>query len=217
MRIGIPVVSGLLVLAYPGAPSAVGAQPTPAITILVYNNAPVPDDLLRAAEGEADRIFARAGVGVNWFDCSMEHPGVGSQGPCHDGWGTINMGLRVVVNPPPPTDPRTHLVDPRRPERLGFAVRPGLASVYYDPRWRFAGDERALHLPMILGVVIAHEVGHLLLGPDRHSRQGLMRPEWDSRQFHQATLRELFFSEEESADIRAEARRRMHALAATRP
>ena len=41
---------------------------------------------------------------------------------------------------------------------------------------------------LILGVVIAHEMGHLLLGPDCHSRYGIMRPNW-----HIEDLQDAFF------------------------
>lgn len=219
MRIGTRVVPSLLLVLVSPAVFA-GEERTPAITILVYNNAPAPHDLLRAAEREADRIFSRAGVRVNWCDCSMGHADSASQATCQEGWGEINIGLRILANPTAPIDRRTHLIDYdyRQAEPLGFAIFPGLASVYYDYRARFDRDERALGLPMILGVAIAHEVGHLLLGRDRHSKQGVMQPEWDARQFGAARLRDLFFSEEESGDIRIEIRRRkMLALAAQRP
>jgi hypothetical protein len=102
----------------------------------------------------------------------------------------------------------THVIDHRQEEPLGFAVFPGLATVYYDYLARFAGDDRALGLPMILGCAIAHELGHLLLGPNRHSNEGVMLPEWSSRQFRLARMRELSFTQEESCVIRTAARRR---------
>ena len=211
MRIRTRVVPSLLVVLVCAAALFAGeADSTPTITMLVYNNAPAPHDLLRAAEREAERIFSRAGVRVNWFDCSMGHADAASQGTCQEGWGEINIGLRILAKPTAPIDRSTNLIDYdyRQAEPLGFAIPPGLASVYYDWRARFAGDERTWGLPMILGCAIAHEVGHLLLGRDRHSKQGVMQPEWDPRQFIAARLRDLFFSEEESGDIRIEVQRR---------
>ena len=67
MKIGTRVVPSLLVvLVCPAALLADEPEPTPTITILVYNNARAPHDLLHAAEREAERIFSRAGVRVNW-------------------------------------------------------------------------------------------------------------------------------------------------------
>jgi hypothetical protein len=75
-------------------------EPTPTITILVFNNAPAPDDLLDAAEREAESIFSRAGVRVNWCDCSMGHADATSQGTCQEGWGEINSAEDTCVNRP---------------------------------------------------------------------------------------------------------------------
>jgi hypothetical protein len=57
--------SVLAALACPGALLPIDAEPNPEITVLVYNNAPAPRDILAAAGREADRIFSRAGVRAN--------------------------------------------------------------------------------------------------------------------------------------------------------
>jgi hypothetical protein len=208
--IGIHITSKELgPLACPEALLPFDAEANPEITVLVYNNAPAPGDLLAAAKREADRIFSRAGVRVNWFDCSEGRPDV--RGVCHEGWGDTNIGLRVVATPVAKPRRSPHVIDHRQEEPLGFVVFPGLASVYYDYRARFAGDELALGLPMILGCAIAHELGHLLLGPNRHSDEGIMQPEWSPRQFRLARMRELSFTQEESCVIRTAARKRMPA------
>jgi hypothetical protein len=36
-----------------------------------------------------------------------------------------------------------------------------------------------LDLPLLIGRVAAHEIGHLLIGTRTHSRDGLMRAAWD--------------------------------------
>jgi len=56
---------------------------------------------------------------------------------------------------------------------FGFAVVPILASVYYDHALRTAKKDNAEYeVPIILGSVIAHEVGHLLLGLEQsHERR----------------------------------------------
>ena len=50
---------------------------------------------------------------------------------------------------------------------FGVAFLPTLASVYYEYAVRLAGSDN--EVPIILGCAIAHEVGHLLLGPNSHS------------------------------------------------
>jgi hypothetical protein len=55
----------------------------------------------------------------------------------------------------------------------------------------------------LLGVVIAHEIGHLLLPYGSHSASGLMQGDWDSRQFLLARTRRLWFTAQQAELIRA--------------
>ena len=93
-------LSLLAVMTCPRPLFAIEAEPNPTITILAYNMAEAPRDILRGAEREATRIFSQAGVGVNWFDCTAGHSDVGSQNVCQEGWGPVNIGLRVLAKPP---------------------------------------------------------------------------------------------------------------------
>jgi hypothetical protein len=61
----------------------------------------------------------------------------------------------------------------------------------------------------MLGCAIAHEVGHLLLGPSSHSAGGIMRGEWGPKELQLALMGKLLFASQQSKLIRAEARRRM--------
>jgi hypothetical protein len=57
--------------------------------------------------------------------------------------------------------------------------------------------------PTILGRVIAHEIGHLLLGSNSHSAHGLMRASWDVRWPHPSEWR---FSAADAAAMRSRLR-----------
>ena len=65
-------------------------------------------------------------------------------------------------------------------------------------------EERALSggasVGLALGYVVAHELGHLLLGRTTHSAAGLMQPTLNMQLVRQ---RLLFFNEEEERTIRA--------------
>jgi hypothetical protein len=167
--VGLVVLTSIAILPASGfaATSEKNANLDPVIKILIYNMAQAPGPTLTEAEHEAGRILSEAGVHVIWVECSAGHSDAGSQ-TCQDGWGSINIGLRILVKPNSFAD-RLHSVP------LGFAIFPALASVYYDHRLRFLGDDRGLGLPRVLGCFMAHEIGHLLLGPNRHADQGLMR------------------------------------------
>jgi hypothetical protein len=90
----------------------------------------------------------------------------------------------------------------------GLAVRPDLASVYYEYVDHLAVAYE-FEVSSILGAVIAHEIGHLFLGPNSHYGIGIMRPHWSFEQVRQVMMGTLLFTPEQSKRIRAEARTRM--------
>jgi hypothetical protein len=62
------------------------------------------------------------------------------------------------------------------------------------------------HLPLgdgeLLGYVIAHEVGHLLLGTDSHSHDGIMQGRWEDAQLRGAGKGNLQFTSSQAALMR---------------
>ena len=62
------------------------------------------------------------------------------------------------------------------------------------------------HLPLgegeLLGYVIAHEVGHLLLGTDSHSHEGIMQGRWEDPQLREAGKGNLQFTPSQAGLMR---------------
>jgi predicted Zn-dependent protease len=115
-----------------------------------------------------------------WLDCSMEHFGGvhGEQDPCLDPLEATDIVLRVLSE---------QIQNRFQDTVFGFAVVPILASVYYEYALRTAKRDNAeFEAPIILGCVIAHEIGHLLLGSNSHSSSGVMQPRWERKQVKQA-------------------------------
>jgi hypothetical protein len=154
---------------------------------------------LAQAEREAGRILGEAGVRAVWVDCLDRHSTDDPEGLCNKARKPIDVVLRVL-----PDTIRHGFQD----TRFGFAFFPALASVYYEYVVRLANSDDAV--PIILGCAIAHEVGHLLLGPNGHSAAGIMRAEWGPKQLHLALMGGLLFASQQSKLILAEARRRMN-------
>jgi len=176
------------------------AEPRPTITVLVYNYAQASTATLAGAEREAGRILGEAGVRSVWLVClglRDDEP----QQPCQKVGEPIDVVLRVLPGSAQNTS---------RDTRLGFAILPALASVYYEYAVRLTkSDDVKIELPIILGCAIAHELGHLLLGPNNHSIAGIMEVEWKPEQLRLALKGWLLFTYQQSKLIRAEARRRM--------
>jgi hypothetical protein len=77
-----------------------------------------------------------------------------------------------------------------------------MADAYYQAIEAFAvryqGDAG-----VVLGLVMAHEIGHLLLGPG-HVPDGVMRSAWSRREMEAVRRRWLTFNQREAPRIRRE-------------
>jgi len=66
-------------------------------------------------------------------------------------------------------------------EQLGYAAMTpdggACITVFANPAVRRARSG-ALSDGVLLGHAVAHEIGHLLLGPNSHTSGGIMRPVW---------------------------------------
>jgi hypothetical protein len=93
---------------------------------------------------------------------------------------------------------------------FGFAVVPVLASVYYDYAVHLARSDNAeFEIPIILGCVIAHEIGHLLLGSNSDSGSGIMQAHWERGQIRKVMTGTLLFTPEQAKLIQSESQARM--------
>lgn len=186
------LVCALPKLAFAGEPTA---------AVLVYNHARVSRPILAAAEREAGRILDAAGVGIIWVECPTGSTTDSAGGSCLRKLKSTDIMLRVL---PPPARHRV------KADVFGFAISSNLASVYYDYASRLAVEAEYVEFDarIILGCVIAHELGHLFLGTNSHSSAGIMRSPWGQKQVQQALMGTLLFSAEQAKVMQAQARAR---------
>jgi len=178
------------------------ADPSLKITARVYSYAAVSRGTLLGAERESSRIFREAGVEVAWLDCPTSHAEEEKYSACAAPMGAMAVDLRVV-----PTSMAERLRS--NGEEAGMALasaRAGGASaawVFYQRVEELAESEVASP-SQILGHAIAHEIGHVLLGPNSHSRTGIMRGNWDRGYLQEASQGQLLFTRDQAERIRAE-------------
>lgn len=172
----------------------VSVQDRPAVSVgVIVNYAQVDRLELREAEGQAASIFADAGVRIGWRD----YPQNGSPDQPHPESLCCDLFVRILP---------ASMAFRRNSEAnvLGESVIPptteaiepgGMADVFYDrvhgvswPQGPFASQ--------VLGDAMAHEMGHLLLGPG-HSPQGIMKDHWTTRDLQLASRGKLRFSPEQ--------------------
>lgn len=170
---------------------------SPTITVLVDNYSQASPATLAKAEREASRILGKAGLRVVWLECPRATSIADQPEPCQRPAADTDMRLRVLSAPV-----QSSFGD----AVFGFSNHPVLASVFYEHAVRRAkSDDAEFEIPLILGGVIAHELGHLLLGSNRHSHIGIMQPRWTPSQVRQLTKGMLLFTTEESQLMRARA------------
>lgn len=181
------------------SPSSLPSQPV-GMHVHVYDYAPMPASVLAGAEQQVDMILLAAGVNVTWevstppTDPSKAKPT--SPRPLH----AASVELRIV----PRFDPKAGFL---RYDAMGFAVSPETVTV------SLAWVEKLASLGIaeeyqVLGVAMAHEIGHLFLGPNSHSPSGIMRAGWKEDDLLKASQARLTFTPDEARRIRTEVRHR---------
>ena len=148
--------------------SDAGASERPVVIVHVDDRANVPAGDLAGARREVDVIFAEAGVAIAWttrrFPASIIGPAARD--------GRRHVALLLVNTDEVPGEPSSGCT-------LGFAARkPAVAYAFYN-RIAELGEIRPIDLRVVLGRVIAHELGHVLLPPNAHSPHGIMRSNLD--------------------------------------
>jgi hypothetical protein len=170
-----------------GRPCAV-QSPRPAITIRVVNESEADRKELAGAKKEAVRIFAQAGVDLVWLDCELGRGG----NPCQRERGPWEFWLRIVNHRPATTSA----------DVLGFAeldegTGNGLAGIYH-PAAVARAKKWSVRVGDVMGAAVAHEVGHLILGANVHSRRGVMQASWGREEFEQIGISELNFTTDQA-------------------
>lgn len=176
MRWSIIVAAALLAVPADGA-----ADPPPHATIRLQlrSEVNVSDEVLQESRREVARIFAHAGVEVIWAGTAPRY--------------AVTI-VADVLGYDRAASPAMGMVSPTN--------RGPIAHVFLRQVRAFARIHD-VDQSVVLGHVIAHEVGHLLLATASHSSTGLMRGEWDGAQMRDVGRGGLTFTDRQAHAIRA--------------
>ncbi len=206
----------LLVVGLPEISTTALAQPAKKklmINLRVYNYAQVPEKILSEAEKEVREVLRKIGVETCWLHVPQSSGKNQLEFLCRR--PKNSSGLDLNISMPPRSTVKTmveHLG--RQDDVFGLSPRskdkPGhLAYVFYHRVEEFLRAQNLHeHKARILGLAIAHEIGHLLLPSNAHSRKGIMRAVWERQDFRFAIRGNLGFTPKQAELIRSEVLRR---------
>ena len=168
--------------------------PPVSVTVSVFNDAAVPTSVLAEAQERATAVMNQAGVSLTWLDCGAP----GSRAP--------ESGCSAIAFPQHFSVRLVSKATPSKADIFGQSFQDeageGNYAVVYYPGLAGSKVAETLHTGKLLGLVVAHEVGHLLLGRNSHSADGVMAAVWQVSEMRRATQGNLFFSREQADQIR---------------
>jgi hypothetical protein len=159
-----------------GLAGPAGSDSRPAIAVVVYDQARVPNDTLTRAQTDVARIYSEAGVDVTWMESATVRP---------VGMFTIRLLIRRHAIGAPGPVMGTAIGDPQETN--------GSAFVFYQQVLNTAhrGEQ---DVARVLAYAMAHEMGHLILPSPAHSSSGIMRANWDGDDLQHIADGSLAFS-----------------------
>jgi len=181
------------------APTVLRVRPT--IKLRIYNYA-ISRTLLLRSEGEATAILNHAGLAAGWVDCPLSAEELASYPNCLNTMSSTDFTIKILT-----------VRDAQRIAMYGDAMGEALeclgdhsgcsAYIFYRDVQELARNWDASE-SQILGHTLAHEIGHLLLGANSHSSEGIMRASWRQQELLTIARARLFFTDEQSKRMCAE-------------
>jgi hypothetical protein len=171
----------------------------PTVVVRTYDGFGVPADDLRVARSEVETTLREAGIDISWIDCGPHHHELDDVSPrCADPLAGNDLVLRLQVS---------RGADLRKFVSMGFSlVSPGaepayLSTVFPDVA-RSVAHGAGVDFDHVLGLAMAHEIGHLLLNTASHARAGLMRADWSRQELHRNAAADWRFLASEASTMR---------------
>lgn len=161
------------------------------MNVAICNLGGVSGLVISRAKSEADFVYHSAGITILWHDCDALRPSGLQQ---RDAWFII--GLR--------NDKPFRTVGPASLDVMGKAFVEEGGGYLADADFQSVQVTAQLHAAdagALLGFVMAHELGHLLLGAG-HPSDGVMQAAWGHREMDALRQRWLKFNKENAARIR---------------
>lgn len=175
------------------------------VQVRLQDYANVPAVWLTKAKAVATGILENAGIRVSWSDCSPDSRTRDSL--CSIPLGPDDLQVRILSEE---MAKRTQ----RMRHCMGYAMVsgqfPSVAWVFYHRAVELEAGKSGARAE-ILGGILAHEIGHLLLAENNHSGAGVLRARWEGQDLRMLACGRLWFTPEQAARMVSLVTERVHA------
>lgn len=178
----------------------------PSVTLCFNLNPEVEYKIQAFAEGYATRIYQPIGIDLRWkIRCTEDErnaPGT-DRAP-----NLTTIGIEWIPKAPPTIPSQARAL------ALPFQATGERVLLFLD-RIMPVLQEREF-AAAILGHILAHEIGHVLMGQDAHTSHGLMKGVWNNLEQTEMLYRPMQFTQEDAAQIHRRLRGSLASIAANR-
>ena len=175
---------------YASSSSKSGLTP---VTVDVFNDAGVAGPVLKSAELEAERIFEAARIQIRWGNCPPAQ-GAPADPSCHALRAPNHLSLRILPGANKQNDDIFG---------VAFLAADGTGAygdVFYGSVEKLRADGHS-NIARLLGHVMTHEIGHLLIGSHAHAPWGIMAAKWHDQELRRLEMGTLFFTAEQEKSM----------------
>lgn len=178
------------------------------VSVRIIDQVGVSEKEWGLAQQVADRVFQSAGLSLNWIHC-LWNPSTGNA-DCPQAT-TPNVLSLVMVS----EQTANRMQTPARVFGIALTDPEGSFGsrgyIYYGRIQSKCFERHDINEALLLGTVVAHELGHLLLGPNSHSPKGIMKPDLERGDMTGIQLSGLQFNDRQSETLRDAVERRLQA------
>lgn len=187
-------------------------EDAPVIRIRVYDHVRLSSSVLEQTQRETSSILRKVGLETTWHTCFVSGAEPSTDPECKERRSPMDLFLRLFpremaarIN----NDPSIYAWSSPGDNQV-FGYR---ADVFYH-RIEVLATQTGAPCSLLLGLFVAHEIGHLLLGSNSHSKSGIMHIPYDRMQMRKAFAGTLQFTRSEARRIRAAVMKRADATTA---